>query len=1235
MINTALAAPLAAPRRRKITAPSGATYNWDEPGEPTEADWNALKTYDAQHGARIAAEQRAKQSPLGDPKFLEAIGINPKKPVQPKPKAQPNLEQAIKTSIQQSKDLNARNLGENIRNIEKLGIGDPRMTGMENIPVPRGDEPKIGSKGAFSGSTRTRFSETPEGKRGDEAMKVVASIIGIPADNSPAEIGLSLLGIIPGAALAKGLSKIPGVTKAVNALKGGTDAIRALDLLDSAGKAAMEGLSREAADVLEKGGVEGLQKWAKERGHTFVDKSKPMGVPGTVKPVKKPPTPKADAVGKGGTKEPWEMTRNEFRGRRKLPPMERLPDSGNYPYIKTDDGSIYWGDDKSHVLMAERLGIPPERIESGGFIDNGSISDSGSSSANIAKLVRQEQAKLSIAREDAIETALKEGKPVPAEVLADYPDLAAKYGKTNIESGGGAVPTGGGGRGLPKPEVPSKVESAIPPVKEPVAKAEVGAGKDTGLANQVQERESLAGIIDEVETASGKGMEHWQKVGKDAVDNGEDFEFLADEVASGKAELTGERVGALLEGKRQLLNDVNRKVATLAKDPTNKLAKQELDAARERLQAYVQKVQAGKGRWSDVGRALQAGTTLNEGDFAQVIQEAESTGRKLNPKTEKELQTLTTQVADRDVKIADLEAKLKEAQADSGVQSIRTQKRAVKREAIIAEIDDLAKQWLESTSRLSANPIEPAAVLGKIAYNYVKLGALTLDEAIEKTIVKMAELGHKVDRQQVIDSMATPEHTRTRSEIEKQVSELRGEAKRLSKVGEPKKLADVNARIESLKTQLDTGDFIAKPKKPSAVSQELERLRDERDVYANKVRSTIKAHTDAGKGIARDVIGGIRSFELGSDIGVLTRQGLFAWSRPITAIKSAGKAALSTFSPEMAARFERTIRDRRVNGVLAQIERNKAGLDLTNTVSRPEEISIARLIKRIPIIGEYIGGSLERFQSVFINSVRADTFDRALELGYTPKELQQRAAFINNATGRGNIKNLPEQLELILTSPRYEISRWSMIGEAVRNPGRLIGGVVTGKGVNRAAAANIQDMAVTAAEVYGLFKLAELGGYEVDFNPTSTDFLKMRKGDEVWDVSAGLAPRIRDMVRMGALIVEPEYRNNAQDWLAKAATRPISPGIRTPAEQASIAIQQLRGKTIGGKGDKKVVNPISGFPVDEDDSVGMLAFAPLIYQVWWKTLNQEGILPATWAAAREGVGGSVNRYPKSKNPKKN
>lgn len=451
------------------------------------------------------------------------------------------------------------------------------------------------------------------------------------------------------------------------------------------------------------------------------------------------------------------------------------------------------------------------------------------------------------------------------------------------------------------------------------------------------------------------------------------------------------------------------------------------------------------------------------------------------------------------------------------------------------------------------------------------------------------------------------------------------------------RLNAMKRREEDLKaraTRQAAGDFSKKPKPVTPALRrdvlnkkaELQNMKDEIDMRQKQYELSRRP---AWKKIASG-LGEARGIILGGDLGVLTRQGLFAWSRPGQAFVSTAKAFQSMFSPEAMRRWEVEMREKEINGKPLAPIRKEAGLQTTDTMNNREELAISRLLSRMPDIK--VGGKtiklsvaakgLERFQTTFINDVRMRTFDSAVKRGFTPEELKLRANFINSSSGRSNAKFVPEELAAIMTSPRYERSRWEMLAQPIRNVGALARSGVKGE-LNRAAAANLQDMAVTAAGAITLFQLAKMAGYTVNFDPESSDFLKMRKGNEVWDVTSGLAPRIRDLMRLWVGFTNPDYKENWMKTSGKMIFRTINPAIKTPLEQLSIA-----GQRMAGKDDPK--SPFTGFKSVEERE-GLITLAPLIIQSMKQAYEEDGVEAAVFTGAREFVGSSVGRYPESKN----
>lgn len=815
-------------------------------------------------------------------------------------------------------------------------------------------------------------------------------------------------------------------------------------------------------------------------------------------------------------------------------------------------------------------------------------------------------------------SALAEGEPSKSKVAQVSPSGLS----TDGPSGGGkgpivATPT----TVVPVRKTPREPQAQVSNggkgLTKSVARApkhEASTPEATGLANQVQVREAEAKILAEIEPTKGKSPEQWQQIGKRAFDEGAtdaDFEGLADRIANKDVELTGERVGVLLEGKRQLMNRVNQARAALDASPADTNARVAYEAAQARLDDFAMKVQAGKGRWSDVGRALQAGTELDTGDFAQVLTEARRRGSNMS---EGRIRELVSQVQERDTRIAQLEKENSSILADRAMQRLSRERRtAQKLGDIQSRRQDALKRLGKTTGQLQAG-IDPAQA--RAFYDWAKTYAEEGITRLDDIVVRAAEeLGWK--REDVINHLAARiSEYKTQSELSKQMRELKGQA-------------GAEARIAELKRQLDTGEFEKPDMKRRAVEGQLANLRAERDYWSSRVREAVKQPETGGKAFARAASSAVRGLVLGSDVGTLTRQGLFTWGRvPLgdtTAPKATVKAAKALLSEPAMLRMEKAaLEQKTADGRLyAAIER-KSGLSISDRITAPEESAVGRVLSNLPVVGKAFG-ALDRGQHMFINDVRRTMFRHGVDQDWSPEHLEQWAKFINNATGRSNLRNIPAAAEVVLTSPRYEASRWAMLGHLAKSPVTAVQALK-----NPAAREEIKTLGATAASIFLVFKGAEMAGYEVDWNPQSSDFLKMRRGDEVWDISAGIAPRLRDTMRLIGKIEsvgDQKERDKVLKTLGGMASRPLSPFVKTPIEARHSYVQRSEGVP-----EDEIKSFFTGYPLEEHDK-GLWAWSPLIYRSFHEALTQDkSVASGLSAAGREFIGTSVQRYPK-KEPK--
>lgn len=184
--------------------------------------------------------------------------------------------------------------------------------------------------------------------------------------------------------------------------------------------------------------------------------------------------------------------------------------------------------------------------------------------------------------------------------------------------------------------------------------------------------------------------------------------------------------------------------------------------------------------------------------------------------------------------------------------------------------------------------------------------------------------------------------------------------------------------------------------------------------------------------------------------------------------------------------------------------------DMDGNLSQREEDFMSNWGEKIPVAGRVVRGS-NRAYSGFLNKLRADTFDtfvrqaaeRGNDVTKSPKDLEAISAYVNAATGRGNLpkwlENYAPALNATLFSPRLISSRLNLLG----NPTLY---TKLPKGVRREALKDFLGYASTAATV---LSLATAGGMAVSTNPTSSDFLKIKDGDTRYDVLGGFQQYMR------------------------------------------------------------------------------------------------------------------------------
>jgi hypothetical protein len=239
-----------------------------------------------------------------------------------------------------------------------------------------------------------------------------------------------------------------------------------------------------------------------------------------------------------------------------------------------------------------------------------------------------------------------------------------------------------------------------------------------------------------------------------------------------------------------------------------------------------------------------------------------------------------------------------------------------------------------------------------------------------------------------------------------------------------------------------------------------------------------------------------------------------------------------------------------------------ADLNKIGALTQREEVFISRMAERIPIVGKGVKIS-ERAYVTFLNELRFSVFDDiiqgAVKAGkpMSKAERHDLARFLNAATGRGTLGRF-EEYAPILSAPffslRLAVSRFEVPLLAL-NPH-------TTARVRKEMARNIVASMVTVGSIMGIAKLAWGDEIEIETDPRSSDYGKIRHGNTRLDFTAGYGQIIRFAVR-----------------LAENETKGVHSGFVSEAEYQKIIGQFLRSK----------LSPVAGKATDifrQDDFLG-------------------------------------------------
>jgi len=598
------------------------------------------------------------------------------------------------------------------------------------------------------------------------------------------------------------------------------------------------------------------------------------------------------------------------------------------------------------------------------------------------------------------------------------------------------------------------------------------------------------------------------------------------------------------------------------------------------------------------------------------------------------------------------------------------------------EFDSLAKELNATLSSLHANPFaDPKAtiLLGKMAKNRVKAGVVTMEGLVDEVYTAVKNLGYEVSKREVRDAISQYGVTAqlSKDEINVQLRELRRQMRLTSALEDAQKgvtplrsglLRDAKTekvlslekevkqamrengidvtkirsdeeqwktalqsyktrttnRIKELEQKMQAGDFLPKKRRELVMDKQALDLKFKKDKVVKAYQKARAEDTLArrsfltkAKDTGMEVLNVARAIKTSMDLSAVLRQGAFiALGHPIRGIKAMPSMFKALRSEKGQFAVEQEIMHR-ANYPLyeqAKLYLSEHGAKL----STMEEAYMSHWADKIP--GVAASG---RAYTTYLNRLRADSFDAMLKNLPTvagkasPEETKAIANFINVATGRGNLgakENALVGLNTVFFAPRYVASRFQLVmGQPFKG-----GTSTTKKMVAKEYARFLTGLGV----VYAIGKAA---GADIEIDPRSSDFGKLRFGKTRIDPMAGLSQTTVFMTRALTGQTKPVGK--------KAHTMDSRAYIDVYSRFARSKIAPVPGTALNWKAGQDVVgNKIKPIGTAEDflegKSVPSNLVMPLAISDIYDTMREQGVPKGSAMALLSIFGMGLQTYDK-------
>ncbi len=517
-------------------------------------------------------------------------------------------------------------------------------------------------------------------------------------------------------------------------------------------------------------------------------------------------------------------------------------------------------------------------------------------------------------------------------------------------------------------------------------------------------------------------------------------------------------------------------------------------------------------------------------DLHKRSKEVEKSLREELLKTQKDNLDLTEQTErDKDLraKVIRLEAALKSAGQKESIVTIK-EKRKKSFENIKAILNEKPKgpHGIDVNRQGFINITDEQIVkiipeISSIFEGYVKEGIINTSRIIDKMVALFKEAGTNITHQQISDAMGFKlDMKKELADLEQlNIRELQDKVKR-----------SLERSIDNLEKKLKRDD-IMEPKKANKVvmNEQLKALKDKKFELEKQVKESrdlqfeqeeawkavegvVEERKYENRSLSEKIKGNLleavslpKSLMASADFSAPLRQGaVLGFANPHKVPAAAREMFRQAFSEKKANRW---LYDLKMSPEYKLMKDSELFLsEPTHKLSEKEESFMTNIAQKIPVWGRVVKGS-ERAYAGYLNKLRVDVFAMGADnMKGNPEALKAWADFINNATGRGSLgrfENSAVILNSTFFSPRLIASRFNLL-----NPATYINQPAP---VRKMALRNmITFIGVGSAALY----LAKAAGAEVEEDPRSSDFGKIKIGNTRIDIWAGFQQQVRTIAQI-------------------------------------------------------------------------------------------------------------------------